>query len=64
MKKVIGVLVLVSVFIFTPLMCLIAWNSWASAFGLPTFSFWHWFATSIAIHSLLAATRIDPKDGD
>lgn len=64
MKKEIGILVLISVFILTPLMCLVAWNSWASAFGLPKFGFSHWFVTSIAIHSLLAATRIDPKDGD
>jgi len=41
-----------------PLFCLIAWNSFAGAFNLPTFSFWHWLAVVLAIRFTLGKTNV------
>ncbi len=42
---------------FPPFLVMIAWNGFANSFNLPTFSYWHWFITILAIR--LAVARID-----
>jgi hypothetical protein len=53
---------LITIF-FMPWMCMLAWNGFAWEFNLPTFGYWHWVATVIAIRSLLGPLKVkNPED--
>ena len=52
----------VSIFI-APLFCLIAWNTFAWEFNLPTFSYWHWMAVVLAIRFTLGKTKVNINKG-
>ena len=40
------------------LFCFWAWNGFACEFNLPTFNFWHWVCTLMAIRALFGVKTI------
>ena len=65
MKEVIRVWIKLLIVAFViPLWCLIAWNGFALAFNLPTFSYWHWVVTALAIRGVLTRGTIQTSDGE
>lgn len=58
-KTKLSVIIFTIVFMifFPPFLIMIAWNGFANGFNLPTFSYWQWFITILAIR--LAVARID-----
>lgn len=52
-KLITAIAIVVFSFAIAPLCCMWAWNGFATAFNLPTFTFWHWFATIVAFRALL-----------
>ena len=57
MSKVVAV-ILSSLFI-APLFCLIAWNTFAGEFNLPTFSYWHWMVVVLAIRFTFGRAKVN-----
>lgn len=55
------IIVLLSIF-FVPLMCMLAWNSWAWQFNLPQFGYWHWVVTVLAIRGLFGARKVSTQE--
>lgn len=41
-----------------PWWCMIAWNGFAWEFNLPTFSYWHWVVTALAIRGIFTRAII------
>ena len=66
MAKVISVAIgaiIASLFI-APLFCMIACNTFAWEFNLPTFTYWHWMAVVLAIRFTLGKTKLTvPQEG-
>jgi hypothetical protein len=52
-KLILSIAIIVFAFTIGPLCCMWAWNGFAEAFNLPTFTFWHWLATVLAFRALL-----------
>lgn len=42
----------------TPLFCVLAWNTFAWEFNLPTFTYWHWMVVILAIRGTLGKTDL------
>lgn len=59
--KLIVMAVLIVVLIFVPpFLLMVAWNGFANGFNLPTFSYWHWFITHLALRLMMG--RVDFKE--
>lgn len=58
-KLMVTISSIVFLIFFPPFLVMVAWNSFANGFNLPTFSYWHWLITLFAIR--LAVGRIDLK---
>lgn len=42
-----------------PLFCMIAWNTFAKKFNLPSFSYWQWMAVVLAIRLTLGKITLN-----
>ena len=49
---------LLAIFFVIPLWCLLAWNGFASAFNLPSLSYWHWVVTALAVRGMFTRPKI------
>ena len=59
MKEIISTIIkLLAVAFIIPLWCMISWNGFAYEFNLPTFSYWHWVVTAIAIRGIFTRAVI------
>lgn len=59
MKEIMITLFKLCIILFIiPLWCMIAWNGFACEFNLPTFSYWHWVVTAIAIRGIFTPAVI------
>lgn len=56
-KLIVTVFIIVVLIFVPPFLMMIAWNGFANGFNLPTFSYWHWFITHLALR--LVTGRVD-----
>jgi len=52
-KLIVIVFIIVFMIFFPPFLVMIAWNGFANGFNLPTFSYWQWFITLLAIRLVI-----------
>jgi len=65
MKEAISVWIKVLIMVFLiPLWCLLAWNGFAWEFNLPTFSYWHWVVTALAVRGIFNGGIVKTSDGE
>lgn len=59
MKEIMSTVFKMGAIVFIiPLWCMIAWNGFAGEFNLPTFSYWHWVVTALAIRGIFTSAII------
>ena len=43
---------------------ILAWNGFAQGFNLPTFGYWHWFVTSLAVRGVFGKMTVKTNEDE
>ena len=51
---IVSLLIALFIILLDALFCFWAWNGFAWEFNLPTFNYWHWVVTLMAVRALIS----------